>query len=237
MARRLWPDGSDPIGRRMHMGVPTGPLVTIIGLVGDIRNNSLERRPGHQVWVPHSSGYPTPKRIVVQAQVPATTLAPGIRRILRDLDRDLALANIRTMDDIVTRATAPRRFMLLLLGGFASIAMVLSAVGIYGVLAHLVGQRVREIGIRRALGARTAHITRVVAASTGVAIVLGTAAGLLGAWALSTVVASLLFEMSATEPRVYAGVAIFVSAAAALAAWPPARRATRVDPLRALRQD
>jgi predicted permease len=237
MARRLWPDGSDPIGKRMHMGIPTGPLVTIVGLVGDIRNNSLERKPGNQVWMPHSSGYPTPRRIAVRAQVPAATLAPHIRRILAGLDPALALANIRTMDDIVSKATAPRRFMLLLLGGFAAIALVLSAVGIYGVLAHLVGQRAREIGIRRALGASTAHVTRVVAGSTGIAILAGTALGLAGAWGLSTVVSSLLFEMSATEPRVYAGVALFVGAAAALAAWPPARRATRVDPLRALRQE
>jgi putative ABC transport system permease protein len=233
----LWPDGSDPIGKRMHMGVKTGPLVTVIGLVGDIRNNSLERRPGYQVWRPHSNGYPTPRRIAVRAAVPAGTLAPAIRRILADLDRDLALANVRTMDDIVGRATAPRRFMLLLLGGFAGIALLLSAVGIYGVLAQLVGQRAREIGIRRALGAGTAHITRVVAGSTGVSILIGTIAGLAGAWALSATVDSLLFEMSAREPGVYAGVAIFVSIAAALAAWPPARRATRVDPLRALRQE
>jgi ABC-type antimicrobial peptide transport system permease subunit len=156
---------------------------------------------------------------------------------LRDLDRELALANVRTMDDIVGRATAPRRFVLLLLGGFAAVALILSAVGIYGVLAHVVGQRTREIGIRRALGASTSHITRVVAGSTGLAILIGTCVGLFAAWGLSTTVASLLYEMSATEPRIYVGVAVFVSAAAAIAAWPPARRAARLDPLHALRQD
>lgn len=235
MARRLWPDGSDPIGKRMHMGLDTGPLVTVIGVVGDIRNNSLERRPGYQVWVPHSSGYPTPRRLALRARVPAATLAPAVRGILADLDRELALANVRTMDDIVSKATAPRRFMLLLLGGFAAIALILSAVGIYGVLAHLVGQRAREIGIRRALGATTGHIARAVAGSTGLAVVIGAAAGLAGAWGLSTAVSSLLFEMSARDPRVYAGVALFVSAAAALAALPPARRAAKVDPNTALR--
>lgn len=235
MARRLWPDGSDPIGKRMHMGMPTGPLVTVIGLVGDIRHNSIERQPGNQVWMPHSSGYPAPRRIAVRAQVPPETLAPGVRRILRELDPGLALANIRTMDDIVGKVTAPRRFMLLLLGGFAAIALVLCAIGIYGVLAHLVGQRAREIGIRRALGASTSHVTRVIAGSTGLAILIGTVAGLAGAWALSAFVGSLLFEMSPTDPRVYAAVAAFVSAAAALAAWGPARRATRVDPLLALK--
>ena len=237
MVRRLWPDGSDPIGRRVHMGVPAGPLYTVIGVVGDIRNNSLEQRPGAQVWTPHGSGFPALQRLAVRAQVPPATLAPALREILREFDPELALANIRTMGDIVRTATAGRRFTLLLLGGFAVIALLLSAVGIYGVLAHLVGQRAREIGIRRALGAGTSHIARVIAGSTGAAILIGTAAGLLGAWALSAVVGSLLFEMSATDPRAYAAVALFVAAAAGLAAWPPARRATRLDPLRALRQD
>jgi predicted permease len=237
MVRRLWPDGADPIGRRVHMGLTSGQLFTVVGIVGDIRNNSLERRPGYQVWMPHSSGYFTARRLAVRALVPPATLAPALRDILGELDPELALANIRTMGDIVRAATAPRRFTLLLLGGFAVIALVLSAVGIYGVLAHLVGQRAREIGIRRALGAGTSHITRVIAGSTGLAILIGTGAGLLGAWGLSTVVASLLFEMSATDPRAYAGVAVLVGVAAALAAWPPARRATRLDPLRALRQE
>ena len=168
--------------------------------------------------------------------MPPAVLAPTLRDILGELDRELALANIRTMDDIIRTATAPRRFVLLLLGTFAVIALILSAIGIYGVLAHLVGQRAREIGIRRALGAGTSHITRVIAGSVGLAIVTGTAAGLLGAWGLSTTVASLLFEMSATDPRAYAGVALFVSSVAALAALPPARRAARLDPLQALRQ-
>jgi hypothetical protein len=237
MVRRLWPDGADPIGRRVHMGLTSGQLFTVVGIVGDIRNNSLERRPGYQVWMPHSSGYFTARRLAVRALVPPAALAPALRDVLGELDPELALANIRTMDDLVRTATAPRRFTLLLLGGFASIALILSVVGIYGVLAHLVAQRAREIGIRRALGAGTAHITRVIAGSTGLAILIGTGAGLLGAWGLSSVVASLLFEMSATDPRAYAGVALLVGVAAALAAWPPARRATRLDPLRALRQE
>jgi predicted permease len=237
MVRRLWPDGGDPIGRRVHLGLASGQLFTVVGVVGDIRNTSLERRPGYQVWLPHSSGYFTPRRLAVRALVPPNTLAPALRDILGELDRELALANIRTMHDIVRTATAPRRFTLLLLGGFALIALVLSAVGIYGVLAHLVGQRAREIGIRRALGAGTSHIARVIAGSTALAILIGTGAGLLGAWTLSTVVASLLFEMSATDPRAYVGVALLVGVVAVLAAWPPARRATRLDPLRALRQE
>ena len=235
MARRLWPDGSDPVGRRVHMGIGSGPLLTVVGVVGDIRDSSLERRGGYQVWMPHSSGFPAPQRLAIRTATPPATMARALREILAGLDPELALANIRTMDDIVSTATAPRRFVLMLLGGFSVIALLLSALGIYGVLAHLVGQRSREIGIRRALGAGTSHITRVIAGSTGLAILFGTGAGLLGAWAISRMIASLLFDVSSTDLRVYAGVAVFVSLAAAIAAWPPARRAARLDPLEALR--
>ena len=238
MAAALWSDGRDPIGQRVHMGLATGDAMTVIGVVGDIHNVSLERDARRQVWLPHDLGYFTPRRLVIstaESGVPPASIAPPLRSILRELDADLALANVRTIDDIVGRATASRRFVLWLLGGFAAIALLLSAVGIYGVLAHLVGQRTQEIGIRRALGAQTPHITRIIAGTVGTAIAAGTAAGLAGAWGVSSLLASLLYEMSATDARVYAAVALFVGAVAALAAWPPARRAARVEPMRALR--
>lgn len=238
MAAALWADGRDPIGERVHMGLAGGRLMTVIGVVGDMHNVSLERDSRRQVWMPHDLGYFPPRRVAVRmsrAGVAPASIAPPLRAILRELDPDLALANVRTIDDIVVRATAGRRFVLWLLGGFAAIALVLAAVGIYGVLAHLVGQRTQEIGIRRALGAQTPHITRVIAGTVGAAIAAGTAAGLAAAWGVSSLVASLLYEMSATDARVYAAVALFVGAVAALAAWPPARRAARVEPMRALR--
>ena len=236
MAAALWPDGRDPIGRRVHIGLDTGDLMTVIGVVGDINNVSLERDARRQVWMPHDLGYFTPGRLLVDTGgAPPGPLVAPLRSILRDLDADLALANVRTIDDIVGRATASRRFVLWLLGGFATIALLLSAVGIYGVLAHLVGQRTQEIGIRRALGAQTPHITRIIAGTVGAAIAAGTAAGLAGAWGVSSLLASLLYEISATDARVYAAVAVFVGAVAALAAWPPTRRAARVEPMRALR--
>ena len=234
MARALFPGGQDPIGRHIHMGLKSGPLMTIVGVVGDVRNRSLDTRVVQQVWLPQASGYFTPRHLVLSAAVPAAGLATGVRSILRDLDPELALADVRTIDQIVQKSTAPRRFLLALLGGFAALALVLSGVGIYGVLAHLVAQRRREIGIRLALGARPSHIARVVAGSLGVAVLVGTAAGLIAAWSLSAVVASLLYETSARDLRIYASVAIAVSAIAMLAAWAPARRARRVDPAVAL---
>lgn len=235
MARSLWSDGRDPVGERVHMGLATGPQMTVVGVVADIRNVSLEGTAGNQVWMPHTLEYFTPSRLVVSAAVPPASLAAPLRAIVRDLDPELALANVRTMDDIVGKATAPRRFVLWLMGSFAAIALLLSAIGIYGVLGHVVGQRAREIGIRRALGATTAHVTRIVAGTVGVAIAAGALAGLAAAWGVSAAIASLLFEMSATDGRVYAAVALFVSLVALVAAWPPARRAARVEPLRALR--
>lgn len=235
MARSLWADGRDPIGQQVHMGLPTGPLMTVVGVVGDIRNVTLERAAGNQVWMPHDLGYFAPSRLVVSASTPPASLAAPLGGILRDLDPELALANVRTMEDIVGKATAPRRFVLSLLGGFAVIALLLSAVGIYGVLAHAVGQRAQEIGIRRALGATTAQITRAVAGPVGVAIAAGAAAGLAGAWGVSSIVAGLLYGVSATDAGVYAAVALFVGLTATAAAWPPARRAARLDPLRALK--
>lgn len=236
MARALWPDDRDPIGRQIHMGLPAGPAMTIVGIVGDIHNVSLERDSQRQVWMSHEVRYFPPRRILVRsAGVAPASLAAPLRAVVRDLDAGLALANLRTVDDIVDRATAPRRFVLWLLGGFAVIALLLSAIGIYGVLAYLVGQRTTEIGLRRALGAPTSHITALVAGTVGLAIAIGTSAGLAGAWGVSSLVASLLYEMSATDVRVYAAVAVFVALASALAAWPPAQRAARIDPGRALR--
>jgi predicted permease len=235
MARALWADGRDPVGQQVHMGLARGPQMTVAGVVTDIRNVSLERTAGNQVWMPHDLGYYTPGRLFLSAAVPPASLAAPLRGILRDLDPELALANVRTMDDVVGKATAPRRFVLWLLGGFAAIALLLSAVGIYGVLAHVVSQRAQEIGIRRALGATTGHITRIVGGTVGAAIAAGAVAGLAAAWGVSSIVASLLYEMSATDPRVYGAVALFVAAVALLAAWPPARRAARVEPMRALK--
>lgn len=237
MARALWPDGRDPLGQRVHFGLPTGDLLTVVGVAGDIRGRDLESEPSLIVWMPQSIGYFPPKRLLVRYSRPGAADPDALRAALKDVDPDLALANVRSLDDIVARATAPRRFALFLLGAFAVTAVVLCAVGIYGLLAHIVGHRTQEIGIRVALGARPAAVARLVVIQLGVAVTAGMTVGLWGATALSSAVSALLFGVTATEPRVYALVAVGVCVMAALAAWVPTRRALRIQPVIALRSD
>jgi predicted permease len=241
MARSLWPDEPEPfnpVGRRIHMGTADGWPLTVVGLVGDIRNSALESDYRRQVWLAHSFGFWPPERAIVSRETGNRSLdATMLRRVMGDLDPTIAVANVRTMDDIVASATASRRFVLFLLGGFGVVALLLSGVGIYGVLAHAVSQRTSEIGVRMALGATRRDIARLITGRLVLSVVAGTVLGVLIAFTSSTWVASLLYETSATDVRVYAGVAAFVALVAGAAAWSPTRRAVQVDPLGALRQD
>ncbi|HVS63343.1 MAG TPA: ADOP family duplicated permease [Thermoanaerobaculia bacterium] len=236
-AHELWPDDPSPLGRKVHIGLVSGPLLEVVGIVRDIRATSLESAGSMQLWTSASRGWPAPERLIVRTTGPSAPLAGPLRELLRELDPDLALSNLRTMRDIVGEATASRRFVLVLLAAFALIALVLSAVGIYGVLAHQVGQRTREIGVRLALGARRQAVARTIAGNVLAGVASGIALGVVLAWMLSSLLATQLFEMSATDPRAYLGVAGFVSVVAAAASWLPTRRATRVDPVEALRSE
>ncbi|MGE3344470.1 MAG: ABC transporter permease [Vicinamibacterales bacterium] len=237
MARKLWPDGRDPVGQRVHFGLPSGQLFTIVGVTGDIVAASPEAGISPIVWMPQSLGYFTPKRLLVKAEPHASVDVQAVRQALRDIDPAVALANVRSIDDIVASATAPRRFALMLLGGFAVVAIVLSAVGVYGLLAHIVGGRRQEIGIRVALGASQSRIAGVVLLRVGMAVVAGVVVGAAAAVFMSRGVESLLFDVDARDVRSYAWAAAIVTISAGLAAWSPIRRALRIDPLTALRQD
>jgi predicted lysophospholipase L1 biosynthesis ABC-type transport system permease subunit len=236
VARDLWPDQTDVLDRRLHIGLRTGPLLRVVGIVPDIRLGSLETLERGQVWTPSSRGWPQPQRLMLRTGAPPATLIGPVRDVLNRLAPELALANVRTTDDIVVSATASRRFMLVLLGSFAIIAVVLCAVGIYGVLAHQVGQRTREIGIRMALGAGSASVLQFVVRLVLTGVMAGVIVGMAGAWALSSVLSTQLFEMSATDPRVYGAVAGLVLLVALVAALPPTRRAICIEPLNALRE-
>jgi predicted permease len=237
MAKALWPDGADPVGKRVHLGLVSGPLFTVVGVVKDIRASALESGFVRQVWMSASRGWPMPQRLMLRTTVPPDTLARPLRNLLREMRPDLALANVRTMQDIVGQATASRRFVLSLLGGFAAIALALCAIGIYGLLAYQVGQRTREIGIRLALGAKRAHITRTILAPVLAGVAGGLAIGWIGARLLARLIATQLYQMSATDSRVYLGVTGFVLAVALASCWAPMRRAARVDPVIALRSE
>lgn len=237
MAKALWPDGRDPVGQRIHSGLPTGDVLIVVGVAGDVRLRSLEGAESLVVWLPQSSGYFTPRRLLVRYAAATGADPVSLRAALKDVDPTLALANLRSMDDIVARATSPRRFALFLLATFAVMAVVLCAVGIYSLLAHLVGHRTQEIGIRVALGAQPGVVARLVVQQLMAAVTMGIVAGLWSAAALSSTVSALLFGVTATEPRLYVMVAVGVLVLAGLAAWVPTRRALRIEPVIALRAD
>ncbi len=237
MAKVLFPDGRDPVGQRVHFGVPTAYLLTIVGVVADIRDGTLETSHGRQVWMPQSLGHFPPARVLVRYSSNRVFDDAALRGAVNELAPDLALARPRALTDVVVRATANRRFVLFLLSGFAVVAVLLCGVGLYGLLAHSVGQRTQEIGIRIALGARSGQVLRLLLAQVSLAVGIGIAAGLSGARALSAVVRTLLFGITPTDTRIYVGVAVAVIAITVLSLWPPVRRALRIDPRMAMGQE
>jgi putative ABC transport system permease protein len=234
MARALFPDGRNPIGQRVHFGVPTAYLLTIVGVVDDIRDGSLETSHGRHVWAPQSLGNFPPARLLVQYRSDRVFDDHALRAAVTDLTPDVALARPRSLTDVVLRATSNRRFVLFLLSGFAGVAVLLCGVGLYGLLAHAVGQRTREIGIRMALGARSGQVLRLLLWQISIAVGLGIAAGLFGARALSGFVGALLYGITPTDTVIYVGVAALVTVITALSIWPPSRRALRIDPRTAM---
>jgi ABC-type antimicrobial peptide transport system permease subunit len=164
-------------------------------------------------------------------------VGPALAAEVRAVDRDLPTFGVRTMDEMVRRATATRRFSTELLGAFAVLALVLAAVGIYGVMAFVVGQRTRELGIRIALGAKPWSVVRLVMRDALMLAAAGVVTGLVGSAILMRVIAGLLFQVHATDPATIVGIPVLLTATAALAAWRPARRASSVDPITALKAE
>ncbi len=243
MAERYWP-GEEALGRRLRIRADDpGPWFTVVGVVADIRHNAIIEEPRHEMYFPHAQlplalgGTTAAMNLVVRTTGQPLAMTASIREIVRSIDPNLPLANVRTMERVVDRALAKPRFTMVLLGVFAALALLLGAVGIYGVMAYGVTRRSREIGIRMALGAGTGSIIRMVVLQ-GIAIVgSGVALGLTAAFALSGVVASLLYGVSATDPLTFLSVPMLLGFIALAAAWLPARRATRMDPVVALRAD
>lgn len=243
LAARLWP-GEDPIGKGINSnGGTEAPYYRVVGVAGDVRAEDLQKPPVEEVYYPM---VPLPKSFLWSPArgmtvVLRTTLANpadltgAVRRVVRALDPEAPVANVRTMRQVVARSMARLSFTMLLLGVAAAMALVLSGVGLYGVVAYLVAQRRGEIGVRLALGAVPAQVGRLVVLQSVRLAVGGVALGLLGALAATRVLRSLLFGVSATDPVTLAGAALFLVAVAALASYAPARRAARVDPIEVLR--
>jgi predicted permease len=237
LAGRLWP-GQDPIGRQALLWKGQGNLAAeVIGVAGNQRERGLEADPTMTVYLPSYGAGPGPWQFVVHTAIEPTSVAPALRGIMKELDATLPLADVQTLDQVVTRSVAPRRFNMLLLTVFAGIALLLAMTGVYGVLAYSVARRSAEIGLRMALGATPQSILALVMTQGMLPILAGIAIGLAGALALSRFMGSLLFGVKAIDPPTYIAVALAVALTALISCCVPAWRALRVDPVAALRQE
>jgi putative ABC transport system permease protein len=237
MAHTFWPD-EDPIGRRMIIQSGVRVPSRIVGVVGDVRHAGLDAASGPEYYVPYfqRSQYTTLFLVIHSGSDPAQ-LAGAIRSQVRALDPEQPLADVRAMENLVGASLAPRRFYLLLLGLFSGLALLLAAFGIYGVASYSAAQRTHEIGIRMALGAEPSRMLRLVLRQGAVLAASGVALGLALAAALTRVLATLLYGISATDPRIFAAVASILMLVALAACYLPARRATRIAPMEALRYE
>jgi predicted permease len=231
LARTLWPS-QDALGQVIAQD--NGRRV--VGIVSDVRHQALEEPGGAELYLPlrQTSDYSV-LNLVMRTSLPPDVLAAGIRTTLRPVDPNLPANDIRTLQALVDKAASPRRFLVLLVAGFACFALLLASLGIYGVISYAVNQRAQEIGIRMALGATSAGVQRDVLVQTLVLATAGLAVGLAAARGLATVLGSLLFGVTAADPITFSAAAVLLFVVAAVAGYLPARKASRIDPMIALR--
>ena len=236
MARAFWPK-EDPIGKHIMPGAPRpgAAWLTIIGVVGDVKSAALDVPSIPQMYRPAPQHPDRTMTLVIRTSADPMSVVCEVRRQLFMLDKDRPLYHVAAMEQIVSDSIAPRRFDLLLLSGFAALALVLAAVGIYGVVSYSVAQRTHEIGVRVALGARPRDVLGLVARQGLVLALAGIAVGVAASLALTRLISGLLFSVRATDPVTFVTVSILLLGVALVASLVPARRATRVDPIAALR--
>ena len=245
MAKRFWP-GENPVGRHIALTFMGKEPREVVGVVSDIHDDALNQtRPFETLYWPVNQYVPEPSQvqrsfgmsIAVRTSIPPAAAGTGITSAIHQVDSQVAVVAVKTMEGLIAESLSPQRFNVLLLGAFAGLALTLAGVGIYSVLAYTVRRRVREIGIRMALGANHSDILQMVLADGMKPILLGVAIGLGAALALGRVVSSLIYGVSATDPLTFAGVALLLVAVGAVATAFPAFRATRIEPVRTLREE
>jgi predicted permease len=239
-AQLAWP-GEDPIGKRIFAGsgsaTERGPARTVVGVVAHVKNYGVDQPSREETYVPYAQRPLQGGSLVVRTSADAGSVSLAARAAVKSLDQDLPVSSVRTLDDIVDENVAPRRLSVALLGAFAALALILAAVGIYGVMSYMVTQRTQEIGVRIAIGAQQSDILRLVLGSGMALLLSGIGIGLAGAYSLSRFLQSLLFEVKSTDLLTFATVPFVLAVVAFLACYLPARRATRVDPVIALRSE
>ena len=233
VARVLYP-GLDPIGRPAMTG---GSPLTIVGVVADVRQTSLDEAPVAQMYLALAQGGGAGADLIVRTALATTSLIPTLRRTLSEIDSRLMATDVRQIEHLVDRAVSPRRFMVWLLGGFSVLALILASLGIYGVVSYGVSQRIPEIGVRMALGATAGDVRRQIMTDTMTLAAIGIALGAGVSLALARVINSLLFATSATDPLTFGVMIALLATVALVAGYLPARRASRIDPMRALRAE
>jgi len=236
---RLFLAGKDPLGRRVTNFGPEP--YTVVGVVGDVRQSGLAEPPRAEIYFAYgdtaAAGWLQDVTFVIKTSTPPQTLADPARAAVQSVAPDLPVFGVRMMDEILSISLSGHRLNLLLLGIFAGVALVLSMVGLYGVISYLVTQRTREMGIRMALGAQARDVVRLVMRQGAALTAPGVSLGLVGAFAFTRLLKNLLYGVSARDPITFGIVATLLAAVALLAAYVPARRASRADPLLAIRTE
>jgi len=251
LARRFFPD-EDPVGKTIWMGAPENLRPReeqtpenrhvrrlIVGVVADVKGGGLNQPAAPLVYAPlhqsRSEGWVNSLTLAVQTETAPESLTAAIRSQVRALDQDQPITNIHTVGELLVRSLSEAKFNLLSLSLFAVVALALAAIGVYGVMSYAVTQRTLEIGVRMALGAQPGSVLRLVIGQGMTLVSAGVVIGVAAAWALTRVMATMLFETRATDPATFASIALLLAAVALAACWIPARRAAKVDPMVALR--
>ena len=226
----------NPIGKRISLGGPTGPWIEIIGVAADSKYTVLNEPPTRLVYLPISQNHVNGMTLVVRTNSDPSALAAAVGREVHALDKSLPVAGARTLNEWIGISIYAARAGAMLLAGFGALALLLAAIGLYGVLAYAVSLRTREFGLRMALGARTRSVLGQVLGEGAVLVGIGVAAGLIAAFSLTRLLRTFLFDVSPTDARTFVGTPLILFAVAMIACLLPARRATRVDPIKALKE-
>jgi putative ABC transport system permease protein len=237
-ARTGWP-GQDPLGRRIRAGDETSqaPWLTVVGIIADAHRSHVTRAVRPELYQSTLQATPRTQTIMVRTAADPIAIVPAVRHEVQALDPQLPLFNVTTLERELALTLSQSRFQAVLLALFAAVSLLLATIGVYGVTSHAVSQRTQEVGVRMAMGARRRDVMRLMLVQHLRPAIAGLGVGVAGSIVLSRFLQSLLYGVSATDPLTFASVALILFVAAVAACWVPARRATRVDPLVALRTE